>query len=441
MRVRRKSGTMRSMRSLTALLVMALPCAAQQPEPPHRSTIAFGVLTRCHTFKDAAVGYAGEAPPEVHAFRLLLARDDAAAAFGDLLERAGSDAGKLYALCGLYYADPPRFTIEIEKWRGRSGTILRQVGCTGFDDSVARCIEDPRPNTARLRGPDDTVKGWVERTLKPDPDGPSYYTDIFGGGIPADLADRTGWGRDVELRSVDVLAGALRDGSLEERVKAAHELCWHGPRARVVQTELVRCFESHDPQLFRAALLALQSQSYWALDSLPLIYRALDDRRRPVEQISEGVMMLDWFASLVRTGDRVERPWFLRVEKLPRDPEEAASVFPLDDSEPLPESICTLDRLPGGAIQRLAAALRDPSDPSHESAFGVLALGGEPSLNLLKSSVQNRSFGARVDAADAIVWLARRHSKLRPTVDEIMRELDEDEDREVRRIALRWLAR
>ena len=101
---------------------------------------AYGVLLKERMFEGGAVGYAGITPPAVIALRTLLIEKNAAAAFRSLLTRA-TLAGQLYALCGLYFADPMRLLIEVQPYRALKVRVLTMGGCVIGVETADKIIE------------------------------------------------------------------------------------------------------------------------------------------------------------------------------------------------------------------------------------------------------------------------------------------------------------
>lgn len=148
-----------------------------------RGREAYEVLRTTGRFTDDAIYAGGETPEEVHALRLLWSEPQAAAAFAALLEEAGI-GGRLYALCGLYYADRAAFDVAIETWRGTPATVGYQTGCSFLSDqSVADLIESRHPGAVRLTRAGQTIKEWVQANA-PLVDEGGYRLDIIGGAIP-----------------------------------------------------------------------------------------------------------------------------------------------------------------------------------------------------------------------------------------------------------------
>jgi hypothetical protein len=125
------------------------------------------------------VGFAGETPKVVIAFRTLSKSADAAAAFRGLLADA-TVAEKFYALCGLYYADPDYFDLALVPFRSsRQEVVVTCMGCIVSRATVGSIVESKNPKAVRLKSRKQTVEEWADETKA---DGMVY--DIIGGGWP-----------------------------------------------------------------------------------------------------------------------------------------------------------------------------------------------------------------------------------------------------------------
>jgi hypothetical protein len=121
-----------------AILLMALTFGAGDPL---RMSVndAEVVLYEASAFRDAAVGYAGTTPPEVRAFRRVFASPDGVRRFRRLVASA-SPAGQLYALCGLFFLDPPSFDAELRRLKRRDAKVTQQQGCIVFESSLSSVL-------------------------------------------------------------------------------------------------------------------------------------------------------------------------------------------------------------------------------------------------------------------------------------------------------------
>jgi hypothetical protein len=79
-------------------------------------------------FRSATVGIAAVTPPEVTAWREILAAPDADARFKRLLE-SRSAAGRLYGLAGVYLTDPDAFARALPRLAARDESVAVVEGC------------------------------------------------------------------------------------------------------------------------------------------------------------------------------------------------------------------------------------------------------------------------------------------------------------------------
>lgn len=112
---------------------------------------AFRELFRADTFAGGKVGYGGETPSEALALRVLLEEQGHATALQDLLEHA-SPAGRLYALSGLYVADPEAFSKAVAALqpsgigrallpRTKVHTLFGCIGGTAYFDDLVKDLQ------------------------------------------------------------------------------------------------------------------------------------------------------------------------------------------------------------------------------------------------------------------------------------------------------------
>ncbi|SRR6266568_2711333 len=96
-------------------------------------------LIAASSFKDVAVGLAATTPPEVHAYRALLAASDGVERFHHVLDH-GTPAGQLYALCGLFFLDATAFDKEFARLEESRAKVDEQVGCTVMRRTVRELL-------------------------------------------------------------------------------------------------------------------------------------------------------------------------------------------------------------------------------------------------------------------------------------------------------------
>ncbi len=132
---------------------------------------------RCMTSFGGDVGIAGDTPESVFAFRRLLEMDDAGALFGRLLEEA-MPAGQLYALCGLYFADPPAFQRALPRFRESDVDVETVSGCIVFEVKIADLVWSPESRVMRLQ-PGESPASWLAKQEGKR----GFAVDIAGGGL------------------------------------------------------------------------------------------------------------------------------------------------------------------------------------------------------------------------------------------------------------------
>ena len=121
------------------MLLAMFATAAAGDHPSLSAEAAEAVLREASVFRGAAVGYAGTTPGEVRAFRRVLGSRDGATRFGRVAAR-GTLAGRLYALCGLFFLDIPAFEKELARLRQTDATVQRQEGCIVFEESLSSVL-------------------------------------------------------------------------------------------------------------------------------------------------------------------------------------------------------------------------------------------------------------------------------------------------------------
>jgi len=182
---------------IVSRLVLLLLLASLCPNPAAAARLsreeAIEILSRTDTFADTYVGFAGSASREACAFRAVLDQPDADSLFKGILAK-GHVAGRLYALCGLYFTDHPRFVQEIQPYRERADSVGTFSGCISNRQRVAKLVESSYPRVIRLKDPSETTDEWVARNMGPD-GSRDYSLDILGGGWPARFKEMKGCDR------------------------------------------------------------------------------------------------------------------------------------------------------------------------------------------------------------------------------------------------------
>jgi hypothetical protein len=129
-------------------------------------------------FEDARIGYAGMLSVNAQNLEILINEDNGSDAFKALLKN-GSMAGKLYALCGLYFTDYAAFSMEVKKFRKSKEKVNMVSGRESFEESVARIVESDAPNVAII-GPGESLEQYLAGNA-----GRGYNIDIVNGGYQA----------------------------------------------------------------------------------------------------------------------------------------------------------------------------------------------------------------------------------------------------------------
>jgi len=153
---------------------LAAPPATLSPDDKK----AYQTVAAAGQFCSEGVGEAGITPPVLVTFRALSKNPQADAAFKQLLVDA-TTAGKLYALCGVYYTDPAFFEKAVQPFRHSREEVPTVMGCIISRDTVGSIVEQSGPAAVRLKTRSQTIKQWAEET-KPA----SMRYDIIGGGWP-----------------------------------------------------------------------------------------------------------------------------------------------------------------------------------------------------------------------------------------------------------------
>jgi hypothetical protein len=145
---------------------------------------AYNDLLKADVFETGRVGFAGTLSSHVINLNTLLAEKDAAAALGSLLAGA-TEAGRLYALSGLYYASRASFDTGVARLKDSEATVRVLNGCLMSDEKVGKIVESDAANVAIIK-PGQTMRGFWESNAG------GFELDIAHGGYPAtfrELAD------------------------------------------------------------------------------------------------------------------------------------------------------------------------------------------------------------------------------------------------------------
>jgi len=128
--------------------------------------------------------YEGEKEPALFEDLVaLLESDDPLSRFEAVLEH-GTLAGKLYALCGIYFCSQERFDLEISRLKKSpiKGEVTTIEGDLGWNEPFQDLLDGSNRNAVRLRY-GETIAEFVSRTGHFGP------IDMKRGGIPVQLLD------------------------------------------------------------------------------------------------------------------------------------------------------------------------------------------------------------------------------------------------------------
>ena len=139
---------------------------------------AYERLLKADRFEEGHVGFAGRLSEYIVAFNTLLQEKAADEAFKSLLAEA-QIAGRLYALCGVYFTDREFFLQEIETYKTSGEEVQTMSGCLIHSERVSKIVESGEPFVAIINY-GETIEEWRARTNKQ-----SYMLDIAHGGFPA----------------------------------------------------------------------------------------------------------------------------------------------------------------------------------------------------------------------------------------------------------------
>jgi hypothetical protein len=156
---------------------------------------AVEILSTTDTFADTYVGFVGGPSRQACAFRRVLDQPDADKLFKQILAKAPL-AGRLYALCGLYFTDHEHFLRVIQPYRESADSVATFQGCIYGRAHVASLVEladRGQPKVVRLRELTETTAEWLKRTR--DSASQDYRIDILGGGWPARFREMKGCDR------------------------------------------------------------------------------------------------------------------------------------------------------------------------------------------------------------------------------------------------------
>ncbi|MDR1563852.1 MAG: hypothetical protein LBS74_02735 [Oscillospiraceae bacterium] len=141
----------------------------------------YDLLKNAGTFACGGIGDAGTMPEEIAAFGRLFKQTNALELFYKL-EAEGSNVGKLYALCGLYYLDYNYYSSLMNTYSKNESEIITISGCEVSKERISKIIRVD--GAMRLKDNKETLGDWSKRTNIHE-----YTLDFYGGSIPEFLME------------------------------------------------------------------------------------------------------------------------------------------------------------------------------------------------------------------------------------------------------------
>jgi hypothetical protein len=138
---------------------------------------AFKNLNKAMQFEDTHVGIAGSLSEHVVEFGFLIKEKNAASAFKAILKN-GTEAGKLYALSGIYFTDYKFFKKAVDKYKKNNNIVMKISGCIVSDEKISNIVESKAKNVAIIK-PTQTLEDFLKSNSQ------SYSIDIANGGYSA----------------------------------------------------------------------------------------------------------------------------------------------------------------------------------------------------------------------------------------------------------------
>ena len=170
-----------------AVCVLALGLAACQSghvpdvEVSAEYQESYELLKHAEYFANGGIGFSGDTPDELAAFSELYGSPHAKEHF-QKLEAEATMAGKLYALCGLYYLDYENYQQYLAPYKTSKENVKYFAGCSLVTHPVSDLIYTEQEPVMRLESPDDTIEAWPDRT-----GASGWRYDFYGGGYPASI--------------------------------------------------------------------------------------------------------------------------------------------------------------------------------------------------------------------------------------------------------------
>ena len=115
-------------------------CAEPLPQTTNSIQQAYEELLAAKYFAFGGVGYAGSTSPGERAFRAVLASTNALELFSSTLAK-GTDAGKLYALCGIRSLNKISFDDSAKLLKKADPIVPTMSGCFASSEKASSLIQ------------------------------------------------------------------------------------------------------------------------------------------------------------------------------------------------------------------------------------------------------------------------------------------------------------
>lgn len=154
------------------------------------------ILNETNWITGKVFGFAGEHENKsATALRVLLKHKKAKQIFTRLFEKAHM-AGKLYALCGMYYAHPHLFKVQIKRLRNCKKKVTSISGDVHGSENLCNIVFSPYEDSETMKRvvlrKGQTLDEWIQEWIQ-QRGYRSYWLDISGGGYPSKFTSQDGW--------------------------------------------------------------------------------------------------------------------------------------------------------------------------------------------------------------------------------------------------------
>ena len=127
----------------TFSLAISFAVSAEPTYPPDTTYTpqqAYEKLLSVHQFNFGGVGFSGATSEGELAYRSIAASTNALALYSAALTNANTDAGKLYALCGIQMLAPETFDAQAKLLRTSKAKITMMSGCIAYEVYVTNIV-------------------------------------------------------------------------------------------------------------------------------------------------------------------------------------------------------------------------------------------------------------------------------------------------------------